>query len=130
MRRYRILVRELWFNGFCQLLAKFNTTGKTDTLMFTALVLNVLQCYRENERCYTLVYKSDVTLNHFNVERTYACLNSPSLPCPQPLPAILLICDNSVNSKFVIFQATIPVKSASANVPFYTNNSKMPYFEM
>jgi hypothetical protein len=25
---------------------------------------------------------------------------------------------------------TIPVKSASANVSFYTNNSKMPYFEL
>jgi len=48
MRRYRVLVRELWFNGFCQLLAKFNTIGKTDTLMFMALVLNVLQGYREN----------------------------------------------------------------------------------
>jgi len=24
---------------------------------------------------------------------------------------------------------TIPVKSASADVPFYTNNSKMPNFE-
>jgi hypothetical protein len=26
--------------------------------------------------------------------------------------------------------ATIPLKSASANVPFYTNNSKMPNFEL
>jgi hypothetical protein len=25
---------------------------------------------------------------------------------------------------------TIPVKSASANISFYTNNSKMPYFEL
>jgi hypothetical protein len=25
---------------------------------------------------------------------------------------------------------TIPVKSASANVSFYTKNSKMPYFEL
>jgi len=25
---------------------------------------------------------------------------------------------------------TIPVKSASANVPFYTNTSKMPNFEL
>jgi len=24
----------------------------------------------------------------------------------------------------------VPVKSASANVPFYTNNSKMPNFEL
>ena len=33
------------------------------------------------------------------------------------------------NSKFVIFQDTVPVKSASANVYFDTNNSKMPNFE-
>jgi hypothetical protein len=25
---------------------------------------------------------------------------------------------------------TVPFKSASANVSFYTNNSKMPYFEL
>jgi len=34
------------------------------------------------------------------------------------------------NSKFVIFQDTVPVKSASVNISFYTNNSKMPNFEL
>jgi len=34
------------------------------------------------------------------------------------------------NPKFVIFQETIPVKSASANVSLYTNNPKMPNFEL
>jgi len=118
MRCYRVLVRELWFDGFCQLLAKFNTIGETDTLMFIKLALNVLQGYRENVCCYTMIYKSDRTLNHFYVERRYVCFNSPSLPCPEPLPAILLICDKCHNSKFVIFQDTIPVKSASANIYF------------
>jgi hypothetical protein len=32
MGYYRVLVRELWFNGFCQLLAKFNPKEETNKL--------------------------------------------------------------------------------------------------
>ena len=34
------------------------------------------------------------------------------------------------NSKFMIFQDTIPVRSTSANISFYTSNSKIPNFEL
>jgi len=35
------------------------------------------------------------------------------------------------SGKFCILHCdTMPVKSASANAPFYTNNSKMPNFEL
>jgi hypothetical protein len=55
MRCYRVIVRELWFNGFCQLLAKFNTKGETDTLMFTELVVNGLEGFRE-KMCFAIYW--------------------------------------------------------------------------